>query len=218
MCRRVEAGEMCMCLCFYKWMFLTHSPPLSQTQREIEMRSVCGLFVCVCVCCGGAERGSWVTPGIQPHLTLINWPGILLSLLWQKGRLQSSAASSGMIRLSFFCLSYSFSVPIIASLSTFFILAVSRWRRHTPQSFAKLAQITGTHESTSHGGRGHNAVHCFLTEILDVQIFLTEEKKWRSSWILSVKHFMHSVIYQNWTWSFWFLLNKWLADPLYSLI
>lgn len=129
---------------------------------------------------GGAQSGdhdwlqaSWVTPGIQPHLTLINWPGVLLSLhwaTWQKGRPQDSTTPHGMIRLltSFF----SFSLPNSISL---FASCQQVKKTHSTE----LCQVSSNHSRTPKmtEGRGDIAVHCFHKEIQDVHNFLTGGKK-----------------------------------------
>lgn len=193
-CRTVKiGGRMCTnftsaCVCvqecsLFRWTVAARHRRVKKYHERGKRRwRACAVFVCVCVVWvfWGAEHGSWVTPGIQPHLTLINWPGVLPSLhwaTWQKGRPQDSAAPPGMICLMafFFCqsrsVSGSFSVPIIVCLPLSLalcvsVLAVSRWRRHTPVSFAKLAQITQAHPKwltmvVAVVGR-YNAVHCFL--------------------------------------------------------
>lgn len=162
-----------MSLILQMYVCMQEAPPLnysSQAQkgkeipwnRKKEMKSRC----CVCTCVvwvffwgwGGGEHGSWVTPGIQPHLTLINWPGVLhLSTGPPDRKVDHRTAQHhqgwSVLWLSFFvCLASSLTRSLSQSLSVSLslslcvsALAVSRWRRHTPVSFAKLAQITQAH-------------------------------------------------------------------------
>lgn len=85
-------------LCVHAW----------SSNRERKSQSVFFFWVVVVVGGGVPKRGSWLTPGImmtpgiQAHLTLINWPGVPLSLhwaTWQRGRPQDSTTPQGMIRL-----------------------------------------------------------------------------------------------------------------------
>lgn len=98
----------------------------------------------VCVCCGGDH--DWLQALSYSWLWLI---GPAFFCLSTDRKVDNVAVPHHQWWSIPFFPSSCFTVSPSLSAPPFFILAVSSWRRHTPQSFAMLAQITRTHKSTS---------------------------------------------------------------------